>query len=132
MGNNPKFRFGIRIVAGCYLIYLAYQIIRDGLIGGGMTGGNRYVGIIGSAAFIIIGLGLAIKSSRDMMAFQKEENALAAQEAAAEAAQDLEEVQAIETQEEETEDSTEEEAEDVPEEETKDVPEKEQADEAAE
>ena len=37
--GNPKVGDGIRIAAGVYLIYLAYQILKDGIIGGEMTGG---------------------------------------------------------------------------------------------
>ena len=48
--KNPKFTLGIRIIAGCYLIYLAYQIISGGLMKGELHSGQWqfWVSLIGS------------------------------------------------------------------------------------
>ena len=50
--GNPKVGDGIRIAAGVYLIYLAYQILKDGIIGGEMTGRSYAAGIIFSILFM--------------------------------------------------------------------------------
>ncbi|MBR2188955.1 MAG: hypothetical protein IJ860_06085 [Eubacterium sp.] len=88
--GNPKFTQGIRMVAGVYLIYLAYQVIRDGLIGGGMTGRNFWIGLVGVIVFIGAGLYFAIRASKEMMRLQREDRERLAQEAAEEAAEKAE------------------------------------------
>ena len=82
MSANPKFRHGIRVVAGCYLIYLAYQVIRDGIVKGGLQGRELVIGVAGSVAFIIIGVLLAVTSSRKLVNIQKAERLLKETEAA--------------------------------------------------
>ena len=71
--GNPKVGDGIRIAAGVYLIYLAYQILKDGIIGGEMTGKSYAAGIIFSILFIVGGAGIAVFSVRHLMKLRKEE-----------------------------------------------------------
>ena len=71
--RNPKVGDGIRIAAGVYLIYLAYQILKDGIIGGEMTGRSYAAGIIFSILFIVGGAGIAAFSVRHLMRLRKEE-----------------------------------------------------------
>ena len=71
--GNPKVGDGIRIAAGVYLIYLAYQILKDGIIGGEMTGRSYAAGIIFSILFIVGGAGIAAFSVRHLMRLRKEE-----------------------------------------------------------
>ena len=59
--KNPKFSLGIRIVAGCYLIYLAYQITKGGLLGEeNLQGGKFAIALIGVIVFVIVGVLIAI------------------------------------------------------------------------
>ena len=53
--RREGFRYLVRILAGGYVIYLAIQIIKDGLIGGGMQGNSRIIGWIFSIFFIAAG-----------------------------------------------------------------------------
>ena len=71
--RNPKVMDGIRIAAGVYLIYLACQILRDGVIGGGMTGASYTAGIIFSIVFLVGGAGIAIWSVRNMVRANRSE-----------------------------------------------------------
>ena len=73
MGRNSKFKDGIRIAAAVYLIYLAVEIIQDGLIGGQMQGKMRIVGIIAVIGFIAFGVVVSIWSVKDLMKMDEEE-----------------------------------------------------------
>lgn len=73
MGRNSKFKDGIRIAAGIYLIYLAVEIFQDGVLGGQMEDGMLAVGWICSVGFIAIGVGIAIYSARDLIRLQAAE-----------------------------------------------------------
>ena len=72
MGRNSKFKDGIRIAAAVYLIYLAVEIIQDGLIGGQMQGKMRIVGIIAVIGFIAFGVVVSIWSVKDLMKMDEE------------------------------------------------------------
>ena len=114
--GNPKVGDGIRIAAGVYLIYLAYQILKDGVIGGEMTGRSYAAGIVFSILFIVGGAGIAAFSVRHLMKLRKEEEQQKAlqDKAATEAGETTESAEAPE--EAETQDSTEE----IPEEKNQD------------
>ena len=87
--KNPKFSLGIRIVAGCYLIYLAYQITKGGLLGKENLHGWQFaVALIGVIVFVVVGVVIAYQSSKALMEMQREEKLKAAEEAAEQAAQD--------------------------------------------
>ncbi len=73
MSRGSKFKDGIRIAAAIYLIYLAVEIIRDGIIGGGMTGTGYYVGIVASIVFIVVGAAIAIYSVKSILKATAEE-----------------------------------------------------------
>lgn len=79
--RNQKVTDGIRIAAGGYLIYLAWQILKDGIFGGGMTGKSYVAGIIFSIVFIVGGALIAGWSVRHLMQMRKEEQENAAKEA---------------------------------------------------
>ncbi|MBQ9321973.1 MAG: hypothetical protein IJ239_06450 [Eubacterium sp.] len=87
--KNPKFTLGIRIIAGCYLIYLAYQIISGGLMKGELHSGQWqfWVSLIGSIVFIIVGIIIAYQASSALMTMRKEEKLKIAEEAVEEAVQ---------------------------------------------
>ena len=57
--RNPRTSYIIRIIAGGYLIYLAYQIITGGLMTGEMQGRAKLIGIVASALFIVTGAFIA-------------------------------------------------------------------------
>ena len=57
--RNPRTAYIIRIIAGGYLIYLAYQIITGGLMTGEMQGRAKAIGIVASALFIVTGAFIA-------------------------------------------------------------------------
>ncbi len=87
--KNPKFSLGIRIVAGCYLIYLAYQITKGGLLGKENLHGWQFaVALIGVIVFVVVGVVIAYQSSKALMEMQREEKLKAAEEAAEQAAQE--------------------------------------------
>ena len=97
MGRNSKFKDGIRIAAGVYLIYLGVEIFRDGVLGKQMQGGMMAVGWICFIGFIAIGAGVAIYSLKDLFKLSAEERQ--AEEAENEdAAQDGDSQQAEENQ----------------------------------
>lgn len=73
MGRNSKFKDGIRIAAGVYLIYLGVEIFRDGVLGKQMQGGMMAVGWICFIGFIAIGAGVAIYSLKDLFKLSAEE-----------------------------------------------------------
>ena len=86
--KNPKFTLGIRVVAGCYLIYLAYVITRDGLLGKENLQGWQFgVALAGVIVFVIVGILIAYQASKTLMAMHREEKLKAAEEAAEQAAQ---------------------------------------------
>ena len=118
--GNPKVGDGIRIAAGVYLIYLAYQILKDGIIGGEMTGRSYAAGIIFSILFIVGGAGIAAFSVRHLMRLRKEEGQQKAlqDKAATETGETTEFAEASEVPEEETE--TQESTEEIPEEKNQD------------
>lgn len=55
-----------RIIAGGYLIYLGIRLIREGLLTGQMQGGARVLGVVASAAFIVVGAVVAFKALTGM------------------------------------------------------------------
>ena len=86
--KNPKFTLGIRVVAGCYLIYLAFVITRDGLLGKENLHGWQFgVALVGVIVFVIVGILIAYQASKTLMAMHREEKIQAAEEAAEQAAQ---------------------------------------------
>ncbi|MBR0398374.1 MAG: hypothetical protein IJI10_08905 [Eubacterium sp.] len=86
--KNPKFTLGIRVVAGCYLIYLAYVITRDGLLGKENLQGWQFgVALAGVIVFVVVGILIAYQASKTLMAMHREEKLKAAEEAAEQAAQ---------------------------------------------
>ena len=86
--KNPKFTLGIRVVAGCYLIYLAYVITRDGLLGKENLQGWQFgVALAGVSVFVVVGILIAYQASKTLMAMHREEKLKAAEEAAEQAAQ---------------------------------------------
>ena len=56
----------MRVIAGAYLAYLGYKILRGRVLGGEMTGGSKILGIVFSILFIGIGAGLAVIALRNM------------------------------------------------------------------
>ena len=62
--RNEKFSYVIRVIAGAYLIYLAYQLIQ-----GVMNGENENyaLGIGGGVLFIVAGAAFVIFSIRGLM-----------------------------------------------------------------
>ncbi len=46
----------LRVVAGLYLLYLAYQLFKDGILNGEMVGTMRIVGIAAMAVFFVTGV----------------------------------------------------------------------------
>ena len=58
-------------VAGGYLIYLGIRIIREGILGGGMEGRSRILGLIAAIAFVIIGAGTLIWNVQKLFASRK-------------------------------------------------------------
>ena len=66
MNRGESFRHLMRVIAGAYLAYLGYKILRGGVLGGEMTGGSKILGIVFSILFIGIGVGLAVIALRNM------------------------------------------------------------------
>jgi len=95
--RSPNSSNVLQIVAGVYLIYLAYKLFTEGILQGEMTGGMFFVGIIASAVFVVLGGIFAGKSLYQMMRPQDEEESLeetpAEEENAAEALSAQEDLQ---------------------------------------
>lgn len=83
--GNPKFPHYIRIIAGVYVIYLAYKIFRGGILGGDMQGGQRILGIAAIILFVGAGAYFAITSFRALGGIRKEQEEQALAEAAPDA-----------------------------------------------
>ncbi|MBR2562808.1 MAG: hypothetical protein IKE31_11800 [Eubacterium sp.] len=64
--RNSNFQHLIRVVAGVYVAYLGYKILRDGIVGGGMEEKYRILGIVFSILFIVVGAGLAVLALRNL------------------------------------------------------------------
>ncbi|WP_411337894.1 hypothetical protein [Ruminococcus gauvreauii] len=90
-GGNEKFSYILRTVAGAYLCYLSYSILRA--VMNGETGGHSVLVSVCAVAFIIIGVILMVWGVRGMKMVSKQQ---------AEEAAQAEEVQEEEVQEEET------------------------------
>ena len=57
----------LRVVAGLYLLYLAYKLFREGILQGEMVGGMRIVGIVASAVFFVVGAILSASYIKGML-----------------------------------------------------------------
>ena len=68
--KSPKFSYAIRIVAGAYLIYLAYQLIQNYLNPQGENGVSPAFSIIAAVAFVIIGAIFMISAIRGLYLYQ--------------------------------------------------------------
>ncbi len=65
--RNEKMSYLIRIVAGGYLIYLAYKLFQGGIITGEMTGGKKALGIVACLLFVVAGAFFVVTSLRRLM-----------------------------------------------------------------
>ena len=74
MLQNSKGRYAIRVIAGGYLIYLAYKLIRPVIEG--KSGGHAAVNIVAAIAFIAIGAVILYYSLKDYKAVKDEEERL--------------------------------------------------------
>ena len=91
--RNPNIQHILRIVVGVYVAYLGYKILRDGIVGGGMEGNSRILGLVFSIIFIVVGVGLAILALRNLNRAREAEQERQEEEARAAAeAQELPEV----------------------------------------
>lgn len=82
--RGSKFKDGIRIAAGAYLIYLGVRILREGIVGGGMTGRSYVIGLIASLAFLVFGAAVIAYSLKSIAKSNREEKAAENEEAALE------------------------------------------------
>ncbi|MCH1982811.1 hypothetical protein MCG98_09565 [Ruminococcus sp. OA3] len=92
-GGNEKFSYILRTVAGAYLCYLSYSILRA--VMNGETGGHSVLVSVCAVAFIIIGVILMVWGVRGMKMVSKQQAEEAAQ---AEEEQGEETVEGIEEQ----------------------------------
>ena len=65
--RNEKMSYLIRIVAGGYLIYLAYKLFQGSIITGEMTGGKKALGIAACLLFVVAGAFFVVTSLRRLM-----------------------------------------------------------------
>lgn len=65
--RNEKMSYLIRIVAGGYLIYLAYKIFQGSILTGEMTGGKKVLGIVACLLFVAAGAFFLVTSLRRLM-----------------------------------------------------------------
>ena len=82
--QNPGARSIIRVIAGGYLAYLGYKILRDGVIGGGMEGKMRILGGLCSILFIAVGVAIALLALRGLSRARQEAEEEAEENAEAE------------------------------------------------
>ena len=93
-GGNEKFSYILRTVAGAYLCYLSYSILRA--VMNGETGGHSVLVSVCAVAFIIIGVILMVWGVRGMKMVSKQQAEEAAQ------AEEVQEEETVETLEEQT------------------------------
>ena len=65
--RNPNSSNILHIVAGLYLLYLAYNLFRDGVLNGEMVGNMRIVGILASVVFFAAGVLLTGSFVKNML-----------------------------------------------------------------
>ncbi len=65
--RNEKMSYLIRIIAGGYLIYLAYKLFQGSIMTGEMTGGKKVLGIAACLLFLVAGAFFVITSLRHLM-----------------------------------------------------------------
>ena len=86
--RNEKMSYLIRIIAGGYLIYLAYKLFQGGILEGNMTGNNRILGIGACVLFVAAGAYFVVSSIRKLLLLnQTSQEEAEDQEAAAEEAE---------------------------------------------
>lgn len=65
--NRSKFREAFMVAAGAYLIYLAYELLKGGVIDGGASGKTWYVSLVCGIVFAAVGIFVIIRSVRNLL-----------------------------------------------------------------